>query len=678
MPEQDTAARRLTGPVRPVIVRLVASPARIDVAVHTRNGDFRLEATPLYAEQPETIWRGRLSGQQRFSIPRNYGTRDLVFSRFRLMGEGDGQASGWMHVTDFTQQSRRFRMPWPRDKKGISLPRMIDDLKQLGVRHATINIVLNGIVRRVEAVRTGEPSIQVDGAIFAINESALAPYDRQVRELTDAGINVVGVICNLMPHSAAHGDPLIHPSSDLANAPTRFGAINTVTQAGVDAYRAVLRVFAERYSRPDRRYGWISSYVVGNEIQAHWTWYNMGRPTEDGFYTDYLKALRIADLVLRDTHPDLRAYISMEHHWSSAVDLRGDDVMDEIAQRARAEGDFPWEVAFHPYPQDLFQPNFMKDNKAVLRWDTPVITFRNLEVLTDYLNQPRLRYRGRRRRVALTEQGFHVTDTPDAELVQAAAYAAAFYRVAHIDGVAAFNYHQHVSSRYDMGLRMGLYEQPGENTPGAPAGRRRPIWEAVYHSGRPGAEARLAYLLPYLGVDDWKTLLPSRHIVRTRATPAFAQDTLIADLTLLVDHARLDAMRNGLEWRRETVFDGVSFHPAIFQHPASSGFSRATLTLKLPEHKPAHSLRLVFSTTLMADSPDGVEWQVEVDGEVLLSGTQTDRRFHEHEAHLTSYAGRTIHLTLGVHPRSNPGQDWFCWVKPAVLMLPLTGQETHR
>ncbi len=652
------------------IIRLVASRKEIQIITTARRDIYRLEASPLQADMPETVWQRQLSGRQQQAIPRYIGSRDLVFRRFRLVEVRSGRASGWMHVTDFTENSRGFRMPWPREKKGISLPGMVDDLKQLGVRHATINIVINGIVHQTDTVQTVAPSIQIDDVTYAINEAMLAPYDRQIRELTDAGINVICVICNVMPYQHAQNDPLIHPSSDLLNAPTRFGAINTVTSDGINAYRAVLKVFAERYSRPDRLYGWASSYVVGNELQAHWTWYNMGRPSAEAFYTDYMKALRISDLVLRDTHPDLRAYISMEHHWSSAVDLRGDDVLDEIAQRARAEGDFPWEIAFHPYPQDLFQPNFMNDDKAVLRWDTPVITFRNLEVLTDYLKQPRLRFRGQPRRVALTEQGFHVTDKPDGELVQAAAYAAAYYRVAHIDGIDAFNYHRHVSSKYDMGLRMGLYEQPREDRPGIQAGRRRPIWEAMYYSGRPGAEGRLGYLLPYLGVKDWNELLPSRHIVCIRAKPMFARDTLVCDLTLMVDQAQLDALRNGLEWRRETVFDGVRFHPAIFQHPARNGYSQATVVISLPLVKPGHTLALSFGTTIISDSPDGVLWQVLVDTQTVISGTQIDRRFHQHEVSLNTYAGRTVRLTLGVHPRNTPERDWFCWIQPAILMSP--------
>ena len=45
--------------------------------------------------------------------------------------------------------------------------------------------------------------------------------------------------------------------------------------------------------------------------------------------------------------------------------------------------------------------------------DTPRITFKNLEVLTEYLRRPELLYKGQPRRVILSEQGFHTPDGPD-------------------------------------------------------------------------------------------------------------------------------------------------------------------------------------------------------------------------------------------------------------------------
>ena len=49
----------------------------------------------------------------------------------------------------------------------------------------------------------------------------------------------------------------------------------------------------------------------------------------------------------------------------------------------------------------------------------PRITFKNLEVLTEYFAEDDLLYQGRRRRIILSEQGFHTPDGTDGETIQA-------------------------------------------------------------------------------------------------------------------------------------------------------------------------------------------------------------------------------------------------------------------
>ncbi len=660
------------------LLKVEASKSMITVtAKSAKPGYYRLEALkPWETFGVIAVWNGKLSGQQKIRFKRILDGEDLLYQRFRLVSNRTGDASNNLYVTDFTQNSRGFRIIWPKEKKGMSLPRMVDDLKTLGVRHATVNMVITGVLKSPDAVLPGEPVVVVDNERYGINLEALRSTDQQIKELTDAGINCIAVISNFMPLKPDPTNPLIHPESDLANAPLRYGAINIANESGWKAYRAVMRFVAERYSRPDCKYGWISSYVVGNEVQAHRSWYNMGRPSESHFLDEYMKAVRVTDLALRDTHPDLRALISMTHNWSAPVDLTGIAVIEGVAKRARMEGDFPWCVAFHPYPQDLYQPNFLKDDQAVLRFDTPKITFKNLEVLPAYLAQPRMLYRRQRRKVALTEQGFNVTSDPNGELVQAAAYAAAYYRVAHIDGIDAFNLYQHVSSKSDQtlfGLKLGLYDKPEDNSPN-PYGRKLPIWEVFRLSGTPGAEQKLAYLLPVLGVKSWKQLLPASKIDRTPPKPVYAADSLVVDLCTIMDRATLQNMRSGLEWRPELVTDSVTFQKAILSHPPLTGTGYGTMVINLPKITTKQKLVFVASTGFSANSIDGVDWVVLVNDKQVAKGTQTSRAWKPLRIDLSTWAGQSIRLGLGVNARKDPSYDWFCWMKPAILKLPAAAQ----
>ncbi len=655
------------------LLKAEASKTAITVtATASKPATFRLEALkPFQRHTGEVVWTGTVNSRQSITFARNMEGNDLLYRRFRLVHTKTGRSSNALYVTDFTQNSRGFRIIWPKEKKGMSLPRMVDDLKTLGVKHATVNMVITGILKSPEAVLPGEPVVEVDNERYGINLEALRITDQQTKELTDAGINCIAVISNFMPKTPDATNPLVHPESDLANAPMPFGAINIANERGWKAYRAVMGFVAERYSRPDCKYGWISSYVVGNEVQAHWTWYNMGRPSESHFLDEYLKAVRVTDLAVRDAHPDLRALISMTHSWSAPVELTGIAVIEGVAKRARMEGDFPWYVAFHPYPQDLFQPNFLKDDQAVLRFDTPKITFKNLEVLPTYLAQPRMLYRGQRRKVALTEQGFNVTNDPNGELVQAAAYAAAYYRVAHIEGIDAFNLYQHISSKGDFGLKLGLYDWPEDNSQ-VPYGRKLPSWEAFRISGTPGAEQELAYLLPALGAKSWKQLLPSTKIDRKPPKPVYAADSLVLDLCTVMDRATMDGLRVGLEWRQEMVTDGVTFHKAILSHPPATGTGYGTMEIKLPKITAKQKLIFVASTGFSANSVDGVDWVVLVNGKQVASGTQQSRAWKPLRINLSTWSGQTIRLGLGVNARKDPGYDWFCWMKPAILKLPMS------
>ncbi|HEX6983846.1 MAG TPA: DUF5722 domain-containing protein, partial [Planctomycetaceae bacterium] len=166
----------------------------------------------------------------------------------------------------------------------------------------------------------------------------------------------------------------------------------------------------------------------------------------------------------------------------------------------------PWGVAFHPYPEDLGDPRTWQDESATLSFDSPRITFRNLEVLTAYLRQPHLLADGRPRRVILSEQGFHCAATPDGETLQAAAYAYAFERVRRIDGIESFIYHRHVDHPAEGGLRLGLRENVS-GTSDRPA-RPRAIYDLFRVIDTPGGAAVTEFAKPITGVSTWDELAP--------------------------------------------------------------------------------------------------------------------------------------------------------------------------
>ncbi|MAW61081.1 MAG: hypothetical protein CMJ94_09610 [Planctomycetes bacterium] len=358
----------------------------------------------------------------------------------------------------------------PRSKKGLQV-QMVDDALALGIAHATLNVQLGHLVERLD--EDGRP---------VLREASLRALDAQVRPLAAAGVELNFILLARATGRAEIDALQFDPRYD-ARAPNQLGAFRVLDEAGQRYLRAVLTQLADRYG-PGSEVGRVRGWIVGNEVNSHWWWYNLGRAELKDVVAAYEPAVRLVHEVVAARDADARVYVSLEHHWQArfaAGDAEqacsGRVLLDAFAARAREGGDFPWHVAFHPYPENLFDCRFWEDTTARAEVTTPRITFKNLEVLTDYLTRTELQWQGQPRRVILSEQGFHCRDDPTGERDQAAAFALAWRKVESLPGIDAFIYHRHVDHAHEGGLRFGLYE----NRPGSVAdpGRKRLIWELL-------------------------------------------------------------------------------------------------------------------------------------------------------------------------------------------------------
>lgn len=138
------------------------------------------------------------------------------------------------------------------------------------------------------------------------------------------------------------------------------------------------------------------------------------------------------------------------------------ELLSCINKLCKAEGDFFWNIAHHPYPQDLSRPDFWNDDTATDDDDTVRITFKNLHVLAEFLYREENLFEGTRRRVILSEQGFNSKRTPESEILQAAAYGRAYHEVMKIPEIDSFILHAHHDNRYEFGLNLGLWRRREE------------------------------------------------------------------------------------------------------------------------------------------------------------------------------------------------------------------------
>ncbi|MEI6461385.1 MAG: DUF5722 domain-containing protein [Verrucomicrobiota bacterium] len=399
--------------------------------------------------------------------------------------------------------------PTTSSPKGIQV-QMIPDALELGIHHATLNLRLNALLSPEKEAKPGQPTTSADGFTFAINQKSVEAMDRQIKPLSDKGVVVTLIITTVRSPIERIRKLTIHPKADPIKGMTM--ASDTVTPEGRACYKALTEFIAKRWSAADAKHGRVWGWIVSNEVNSHHEWHQMGPATVEEVATQYEDQVRLAWESLRQHSTNARVYLSMEHNWTAKNNrdplqaCPGRTLLELFAKRARERGDFDWNLAFHPYPSNLRDPRTWLD-KISFNDDTPKVTFKNLEVLTKKLVTPEMLYAGKPRRLSFTEQGFDVTQRPEALTEQAAAYAYAWEKVIRLgDAVDAFHYHRHVDHSLENGLRFGLWS----NKPGtiSEPDQKRPIWFLFKSAGTAEWKAAAEPYLKTCGLKSWDELNP--------------------------------------------------------------------------------------------------------------------------------------------------------------------------
>jgi hypothetical protein len=496
------------------VTGVIATPTEILLTGDAGNEPLQIVEVRAY-EFSGSAGQPRLSevapGRFNLRLPRWAGLHDRAYSSFMATAKSSGTQIGTNHFVDEFQGLVRNEEPFPTvaSKKGLQV-QMIDDALELGVKHAALNVNLTSLI--------GEPNHSASlgwtnrgGAIFWFHRGRIESLDRQIKRLSDNRVLVSLIILAYQSAQAEQNRLMLHPRYDT-RAPNHLGAFNTETEEGVDRLAGSMEFLAERYSRVDQQLGRAVNFIIGNEINSHWFWYNMGLASMEAVADAYLRAVRICHTAVRQHSAAARVYISLEHHWNirypggtDRQSFAGRPFVEYLNRAAKSQGDFDWHLAFHPYPENLFECRTWKDKTATLRFETPRITFKNLEILVSFFQREELRYRGQPRRIILSEQGFHSTQKPEGEQLQAAAYAYAYYRVAHLAGIDAFILHRHVDHPAEGGLNLGLWKRDPSGKPAT----RKEIYEVFRHADMPDWEQHFAFALPIIGIASWTEIKPA-------------------------------------------------------------------------------------------------------------------------------------------------------------------------
>jgi len=451
----------------------------------------------------------------RFETGLNDGVRSRLYSKFAIAsGTGDGQY-GLVAAPQYVSNAETISTndePFPEAKsiKGLQV-QMTGDAQELGISHAALNVAYNELMYKAGNFPANSIPFEVEGKTYYFRKDRIEAMDRQVKSLSDNGIivSLILIMYNTKDVQSAN-EYLIHPDAQPGGT---VYALNTANAVGVEYVKAATKFLADRYSMPSQQYGRAVNYIVGNEIGQNRIWNNMGPKSLEAYVREYAQTLRLVDTIVKTAYANARTYVSLDHFWNE--NLGADSlwkydnkaIVDRLTQLTHAEGEIGWDLAFHPYPENLFNPRFWNDGTATQSFNTQRITFKNLDVLVDYMKQPEYLHDGEMRRIILSEQGFHsLSNSEEDQKIQAAAYAYAYYKIKFLEGIDAFILHRHVDHGEEGGLNLGLWTHTPTSV--VTPDRHKAIYDVFKYIDTSRSLEATEFAKAIIGIPSWEQAIP--------------------------------------------------------------------------------------------------------------------------------------------------------------------------
>ena len=457
------------------------------------------------------------SGQ--VTVPLNLGTsQDRLYNKF-VLGVFNGTSfetiSEPRYITN-PEAVARNTAPFkdPLTKKGLNIEiDMLSDAFDLGVKHVTTNIAFSQIMG-------SGIEFEYDGKTYHFNKAVMDAYDATISALSNKGMTVTAIILNDWNPNTPD---LIYPGTEKTSF-AYYYMFNAATEAGFEKTRAIAAFLADHYSGKNPDYGKVSNWIIGNEINCQ-EWNYMGATDVGTYVRAYQQAFRTIYTAIKSTNANDRVYFSLAYWWGmpyegkdDSLHYKGREIVDVFNSIANVEGQMDWGLAYHPYPHPLSEPEFWDDAATGLittDFNSPVINFANLNMLTDYMAQEAFRApSGEVRHIILTEQGFTAYSATKGYVpeLQAAAYAYSYYLVDSNPYIDAYTVSRQVDapSEVNAGLRFGLWECDMNQPNLIVATKRRKIWQVFRDIDKKNATLEATeFAKEIIGIEKWSDVIPN-------------------------------------------------------------------------------------------------------------------------------------------------------------------------
>ena len=374
------------------------------------------------------------------------------------------------------------------------------ELDDLGVKHAAYNIPLSRILGGTSNEYYPTVYYTYNGRNYAFNGQIIAEYDYVFSTLTNKGIDTTAIILNDIHPGYME---LIHPKA-RSGGRAPYYAFNATDESGTEYIAAIGSFLANRYSGGG--HGKVTSWVIGNEINARNEWNYIEYMDTASYVEEYAKAFRIFYNSIVSVNGNARVYISLDQQWAKSLYSSGGyaskDILDEFNRNIKSGGNIDWGVAYHPYNYPLTSAKAWssggKSGYVLDSESTPVITIKNIHVLTDYLQKADLLTdSGEVRHVTLSEMGYTSSAGQD---LQAASFVYAYKVIEsnrYIDNML-FSRETDAASEVAQGLALGISTQ---------GGGRKSIYNAFKYVDTAESAAYTDFALRIIGISSWSEVI---------------------------------------------------------------------------------------------------------------------------------------------------------------------------
>ncbi|MBF1268188.1 MAG: hypothetical protein HXM92_01560 [Oribacterium parvum] len=392
-------------------------------------------------------------------------------------------------------------------KKGLRVdPNILDDALSLNIKHAGVDIPTqrffgNGIDYTYES------------KTYKINKELIDQLDAEVKRLSDSGVAVTAILLNAWNQTVPELNPL--GVTELPKEQAVYYGFNVESEAGFRAVKAMASFLAKRYNGKNG-HGKITNWVVGNEINNQY-WNYMGDLDVSAYTSKFQRAFRVFYTAMKSVSANDNIMFSIDHYWNMLPEAapvgkyKGKDILLAFHNYEEAEGYMDYGLALHPYPYPIYSPNFWDDDKTGRVNDTadsPIVNFKNLHVITDFMSMDSMKNRkGEVRKIFLTEEGFSsIAKGVDKSTEQAAAVAYSYFIVDNNPYISAYLMSRQEDNEDETkhGLAFGLSSIVNHQLVPKPA------HEVFKWIDNPSATEGIAdFARAVIGIDSWDQLIPN-------------------------------------------------------------------------------------------------------------------------------------------------------------------------